>query len=57
MKDEQKNKKPTTKPTVYFKDFEKRFDALLVRNRSPNPTLSTISTGDKQPSLSDDLIE
>ena len=24
------NEKPTTKPIVYFKDFEKRFDDLLV---------------------------
>lgn len=29
MKDAQKIAKPTAKPVVYFKDFEKRFDDLL----------------------------
>jgi hypothetical protein len=53
MKTQQKN--PTAKPTVYFKDFERRFDELLVKNKTPNPTLSTISTPGKHDSLSNDL--
>ena len=37
MKDEEAKKeaKPTARPIVYFKDFEKRFDDLLTKNRTP----------------------
>ena len=37
MKDAEKklNAKPTATPVVYFKDFEKRFDELLVKNKTP----------------------
>ena len=37
MKDEKalKDAKPTARPIVYFKDFEKRFDDLLTKNRTP----------------------
>ena len=36
--------KPTAKPVAYFKDFEKRFDELLVKNKTPRQeTISTIS--------------
>ena len=46
MKDEdkKKNDKPTARPIVYFKDFEKRFDDLLTKNRTPRAE-STIQTG------------
>ena len=38
------NAKPTATPVVYLKDFEKRFDELLVKNKTPRKdTLSTIS--------------
>lgn len=45
MKDEdkKKNDKPTARPIVYFKDFEKRFDDLLTKNRTPRAE-STIQT-------------
>lgn len=37
MKDAEKKlkSKPTTRPVVYFKDFEKRFDELLTKNKTP----------------------
>ena len=46
MKDAEKlaKAKPTAKPVVYFKDFEKRFDELLIKNKTPRgETISTIS--------------
>ena len=50
LKDEQKAvKKPTAKPVVYFKDFEKRFDELLIKDKTPREsTISTISPRDAQ---------
>ena len=40
------NSKPTSnKPIVYFKDFEKRFDDLLVQNKTPRQD-TTIETDD-----------
>ena len=36
--------KPTTRPVVYFKDFEKRFDELLTKNKTPRAsTIETLS--------------
>lgn len=46
MKETEKleNAKPQTRPVVYFKDFEKRFDDLLTKNKTPRAeTISTIS--------------
>ena len=46
MKDAEKkeNSKPTAKPVMYFKDFEKRFDELLTKNKTPrDPNMSSIS--------------
>ena len=40
------NEKPTAKPIVYFKDFEKRFDDLLVQNKTPR--MATIDTNDSK---------
>ena len=37
------NEKPTAKPIVYFKDFEKRFDDLIVQNKTPRQD-TTIET-------------
>ena len=33
IKDEENDSKPTAKPVVYFKDFERRFDDLLTKNQ------------------------
>lgn len=54
MKDAEKklNAKPTATPVVYFKDFEKRFDELLVKNKTPRKDTITISPRGK-----DDLLD
>ena len=47
MKDEEKRakSKPKIRPVVYFKDFERRFDDLLTKNKTPRaPTFDSIST-------------
>lgn len=47
------NAKPTSnKPIVYFKDFEKRFDDLLVQNKTPRQD-TTIETNN---SRNEDLV-
>jgi len=56
MKEAEKklSQKPTATPVVYFKDFEKRFDELLVKNKTPrNDTISTLESKDPgaQPEL------
>lgn len=60
MKDKETKKKllPTAKPVVYFKDFEKRFDELLVRNKTPRKeTISTISPRGTGVNKADDILE
>ena len=46
MKDAEKklNEKPQATPVVYFKDFEKRFDELLVKNKTPRQPDTTIES-------------
>ena len=47
MKDEAKRaqSKPKIRPVVYFKDFERRFDDLLTKNKTPRaPGFDSIST-------------
>ena len=37
--------RPVARPVVYFKDFEKRFDSLLNKNKTPrNNNMNTMST-------------
>lgn len=51
MKDEEKNakSKPKIKPVVYFKDFERRFDDLLVKTKTPRAIFDSISTTESKP--------
>ena len=52
MKEEEKNAqaKPKIKPVAYFKDFERRFDDLLVKTKTQRPNFDSISTTEsKQP--------
>jgi len=47
MRDEEKRakSKPKIRPVVYFKDFEKRFDDLMSKNKTPRgPGFDSIST-------------
>ena len=49
----EKTNKPTARPIVYFKDFEKRFDELLAKNKTPRGQHSTISTiSQRSPAIS-----